>query len=171
MLFRSFIESLQHFTRLWSLNIDVTVYSEVFEVWESIGALISTGSLNSGINILSIHSVWGLGRDTINRGPLSSGLESVLLKAEVLDPLLDKSFKQLTTLSFEISFCWLSELEDEAYHLRTCFTQPAIEGALRKKLPKISQKVSLNVSVSYPALGVSRSFCHVSHGADSRYGW
>ena len=75
----------------------------------------------------------------------------MLGKAAVLDPLLDSSFKQLIKLSLGMGFEWLSDLKDED-HLRTCFSQPAIESALRKKLPKTSQKVSLNVSVYHDGL-------------------
>ena len=76
----------------------------------------------------------------------------MLHKVEVLDPLLDGSFKQLTTLSLEMEFAWPSNLGDEGDRLRTCFSQPAIADALRKKLPKISQKVSLDVSVFHDGL-------------------
>ena len=124
--------------------------SKVFELWESIGAFISTGSLNPGLEDLSIRFTWAPPRDSIDSlGSLSSGLELVLDKAEVLDRVLDNSFKKLTTLSFEMNFEWLSALRDEGDTLRTYFSQPAIESALREKLPKISQKVSLNVSVSH----------------------
>ena len=143
-----FIGSLHHFTRLRYLALNfVTFYDREFELWESIGALISTGALNSGINILSISFTWS--QNSIDSDWLSSGLELVLRKAEVLDPLLDNSFKQLTTLSLEMDFSWSHDLRDHEDHLRTCFSQPAIQGALRKKLPQISQRVSLNVSISH----------------------
>ena len=143
-----FIGSLQHFTRLQSLAINVTFYySEVFEPWESLGALISTGSMNSGIKILSIRFAWYPPRYGIDSRSLPSGLELVLRKAEVLDALLDNSFEHLTTLSLDMHYSWPSDLRDGGDHLRTHLSQSAIEGALRKKLPKISQKVCLNVSV------------------------
>ena len=127
----------------------VELSNKVFEPWESIGALVSTGSLNSELEILSIRFTWRPPKNSIDSDSLSSGLELVLGKAEVLDLLLDNSFKQLTTLSVELQFTWPSDLQDEGDTLRTCFSQPAIESALRKKLLKISQKVSLNVSVSH----------------------
>ena len=112
------------------------------------GALISTGSLNPGLKILSMRfTPWTPPQESIDSGSLSSGLESVLQKAEILDPLLDSSFKQLSTLSLGMHYIWPDHLQDEGDHLRTCFSQLAIESALRKKLPKVSQKVSLNVSV------------------------
>ena len=145
-----FIGSLHHFTRLRSLSIIVVLYDrKVFEPWEPIGALISTGSLNSGLKILSIRFEWDPPPDSIDKGSLSSALECVLRKAEVLDPLLDNSVKQLTTLSLDMNFAWPHDFQDEGDHLHTRLSQPAIESALRKKLPKISQQVSLNVSVSH----------------------
>ena len=145
-----FIGNLHHFTRILSLAIIMVLYdSKVFEPWESIGALISTGSLNPGLKIFSIRFAWYPPPNSIDSGSLSNGLELVLGGAEVLDPLLDNHFKQLTTLSLGMDFKWPSDVQDERDHLRTCFSQPAIESALRKKLAKISQKVSLNVSVSH----------------------
>ena len=148
-----FIGNLHHFTRLQSLAISVELRSKVFKPWKSMGALISTGSLNPGLKILSIRFTWYPPPNSIDSGSLkSSGLELVLGNAEVLDPLLDSSFKQLIKLSLGMGFEWPSDLKDEEDHLRTCFSQPAIESALRKKLPKISQKVSLNVSVYHDGL-------------------
>ena len=119
---------------------------KVSELWESIGALISTGALNPGLKILYIRFTWAPPPDNIDSGSLSSGLELVLGKVEDLDPLLENSFKQLIALTFDMYFSWLQDEED---HLRTCFSQPTIESVLRKKLPKISQQVSLHVSVSH----------------------
>ena len=148
-----FIGNLHHFTRLRSLDIDVGLTSKVFKPWKSMGALISTGSLNPGLKILSIRLLWHPPPNSIDSGSLkSSGLELVLGNAEVLDPLLDSSFKNLYTLSLEMGYIWPPDLEDEEDHIRTCFSQSAIESALRKKLPKISQKVSLNVSVYHDGL-------------------
>ena len=147
-----FIGNLHHFTRLLSLEISGRLSSKVFEPWESIGALISTGSLHSGIKVLSIRFTWARSPKSIDSSSLSSGLELVLRRAEILDPLLNNSFKQLSTLSLEMHFVWPHDLQDEGGHLRTCFSQPAIESALRKKLPKTSQKVSLNVSVYHHRL-------------------
>ena len=94
-----FIGNLHHFTRILSLAIIMVLYdSKVFEPWESIGALISTGSLNPGLNILSIRFRWCPPPNSIDSGCLSGGLELVLGKAEVLDSLLDSSFKKLITL-------------------------------------------------------------------------
>ena len=140
---------LHHFTRLQSLTLDVQLWIKIFEPWESIGALISTGSLPSGINILSINFMWWPPENSIENGSLSNGLELVLRKAEILDPLLNNSFKQLSTLSFEMHYAWPPNLQDERDHLRTHFSQPATEDALRKKLPKISHKACFNVSVSH----------------------
>ena len=77
-----FIGSLHHFTRLQSLAINLKLNSPVFELWESIGALISTGSVNSDIEILSIHFAWRPPPNSIHSGSLLSGLELVLRKAE-----------------------------------------------------------------------------------------
>ena len=73
----------------------------------------------------------------------------VLRNAETLDSLIENSFKHLTTLSFKMDFHWPRDLRDKLDHLHTHFSQGAIEGALRMKLLKISQKVHLNVSVSH----------------------
>ena len=119
-------------------------------LWESIGALISTGSLNSGIQILSIRFTWRPPRKCVNSDYISSGLELVLGKTEVLDPLLEAFFDQLTTLSLDMRYAWPINLHDELYNeALTHFSQPAIEGVLRKNLPRISQMVCLNVSVSH----------------------
>ena len=124
--------------------------SKVFELWETIGALISTGSIYSGINILSIRFEWRLPPNNADRGSLSNALELVLREAEALDPLLENSLKQLTTLSLEMDFAWPSEdLPDDMDHLRTHFSHSAIESALRKKLPNISRKGNINISVSH----------------------
>ena len=123
--------------------------SKVFEPWESIGALISTGSLNPGLKILSIRFTSHPPPNSIDIDSLGSGFELVLQKAEVLDPLLEKSFKHLTTLSLDMTYGWPSDLEDELGHLRTQFSRHAVERALRKKLPNISQKVRLNISVDH----------------------
>ena len=146
-----FIGNLHHFTRLQVLAIKVAIHtSEEFELWESIGALISTGLLNPGLKILSIHFTWTPPLDSINSDTVSSAIDLALRKAEILDPLLENSFEQLSTLSLDMSYTWPSNLRDEGDHwLRTRFSQPAIEDALRKKLPKISQKIRLNVSVSH----------------------
>ena len=141
-----FIVSLRHFTRLLSLALDVRLQN-ASELWESLGALISTGSLNSGIKIISIHFEWCPSPNSIDSGCLTNGNELVLRKAEVLDPLFDNFLKHLTTLSLEMIYVWPRDLQSEGNHLRTRFSQPAIEEALRKKLPKISHRVSLDVSV------------------------
>ena len=143
-----FIGSLHHFTRLRSLAIDVRLVTGVFDPWESIGALISTGSLNSGLKLLSIHFEWSPRQHIINiPSLLSGGLEFALGKAEVLDPLLENSFKQLATLSLGILYIWSPRLRHQGSRLRAYFSWPAVEDVLRKKLPKISQKGRLKVSV------------------------
>ena len=129
--------------------MELYVNGEVFDAWESIGALISTESLNSDIKNISIHFVWRPPPNSIACGFLATGFESVLRKAEVLDSLLENYFKHLATLTLEMEYWWPSDLEDTRNHLLTRFSQPAIERALRKKLPKISQKVRLNVLVSH----------------------
>ena len=73
----------------------------------------------------------------------------VLQKAEIIDPLLQNYCKQLTKLTLELDIAWPYGLQDEEDHLRTHFSQPAIESALRKKLPKFFDKIFLNVSVSH----------------------
>ena len=142
--------SLSHFTSLRSLAINATLNDKIFDLWESIGGLISTGSLNSGIRILSIRFTWRPPRKCVNSDYISSGLELVLGKTEVLDPLLEAFFDQLTTLSLDMRYAWPINLHDELYNeALTRFSQPATEGVLRKNLPRISQMVCLNVSVSH----------------------
>ena len=129
--------------------MDVDLDGEGFDAWESTGSLITTGSLHSGIKSLSFHFVWSPPPNSIDIDSLGSGFELVLQKAEVLDPLLEKTFTHLTILSLELDYSWPSDLKDEEDHLRTRFSQSAIEGALRMKLPKTSQRVRLDISVSH----------------------
>ena len=128
------------------------IHSEAFEPWKPLGALISAGSLNSGLNNISIRFTWFPQLNRADEDCLASVLELVVGNAEVLDPLLGNSFKYLTALSFEIDCRWPHGLKEQLNDLRTRFSQPSTEGALRKKLPNISKKVRLNLSVSHHML-------------------
>ena len=122
---------------------------KVFNAWELTGSLISTGSLSSEIVILSIHFEWSPPPYSIDSDALASGFELVLRNAEALDPLIANSFKSLIILSFKIDFRWPRQLEEEWDLLRTRFSQSAVEEALRMKLPNISEKIYIDVSVSH----------------------
>lgn len=69
--------------------------------------------------------------------------------AEILDSLLKNHFKRLTTLSLHMGYHRSSALEGKLGHIRTHFSQTVIEEALRAKLPRVSRKVRLNISVDH----------------------
>ena len=68
----------------------------------------------------------------------------MLREALDVDSLIDDYFNQLTTLSLKMHLPRPSDIPEDRADLRA-----VIKDALWKRLPKISQKVCLDVSVSY----------------------
>lgn len=107
-------------------------------------AFLSTASLNPSIKEISATLRWSvpMGAD------LATGCEVVLGNAQALEPILDKSFKDLLTLELELYPHWPSELYDQSNSIRTQLSQSVVEEALRKTLSKIS-KIRITVSVDH----------------------
>ena len=78
---------------------------------------------------------------------LSNECGFVLKNAEALEPILNSSLKGLLTLNLELYLQWPSELYDKSDGIRTQLSQSAVEETIRKKLPKLSRKASVTVSV------------------------
>ena len=147
MDFPEVIDCLRHFTQLRSLGTFLWPECEVFKPWESIATLISTAIPNTNLNDLQIRLLWNV---TSKKGDsLPDGLESLLGNPAVLEPLLETSLKGLNTLSLSIHYHWPLEFNDKLEHLRIEISSSSVEEVLRKKLPKISKKVSLTVLVDH----------------------
>ena len=63
--------------------------------------------------------------------------------------MLDKSFEDLRTLDLELPLLWPREFCDKSDRIYSLLSQSAVEEAVRKKLPKISGRTSVTVSVEH----------------------
>ena len=140
------VGSLRHFTQLQSLCLLVYPKSEMFNSWEFISTFLSIASPHSNLKALSIYlSYWTISSST-DIVDLANECGFVLRNAEALEPILDNSLKGLLTLNLELFLPWPPEFHDKSDHIRTQLSQSAVEEAVRKKLPKISEKASVTVS-------------------------
>ena len=142
------IDCLRHFTHLRSLGVFLWQECEIFKPWESIATLISTAIPNTNLNDLHIRLLWTV-MSKKEGDSIPDELESLLGNPAVLEPLLETSLKSLNTLSLSIHYHWSFEFNDKLEHLRIEISPSSVEEMLRKKLPKISKKVSLTVLVHH----------------------
>ena len=121
--------------------------SEVFEPWEPIATFLSTALPHPDLQDLSIHLFWSIPSTEESDRLANVGCEFVLGDAEALETILENSFKHLRTLDLTIQHEWPSRLYNKRDRIRTHYSESAVEAALRKKLPRITQKLNFIVSV------------------------
>ena len=103
-------------------------------------------SPHSNLEDLSIVLHWTVApsKDMVD---LANECGFVLRSAEVLEPILNSSLEGLFTLNLELYLQWPSQYYDKSDRVRTQLSQSAVEEAVKKKLSKLSGKISITVSV------------------------
>ena len=120
--------------------------NEMFNPWEFISTFLSIASPHSNLKALSISLDYLPISPSTDIVDLANECGFLLRNAEALEPILDNSLKGLLTLNLTLDLHWPRELHDKSDQIRTQLSRSAVEEALRKKLPKISEKASVTVS-------------------------
>ena len=118
----------------------------MFNFWEFISTFLSIASPHSNLKALSIYLHYGIISPSTDIVDLANECGFVLRNAEALEPILNNSLKGVLTLNLELALRWPPEFRDKSDRIRTQLSRSASEEALRKKLPKISEKASVTVS-------------------------
>ena len=121
--------------------------SEILNPWEYILTFLSIATPHSKLKNLSIHLNWDI-RPSKDVDDLANACGFFLRDAEALEPIIN-TLKDLLALNLELSLYWPSDFYEKSDHIRTQLSQSAVEEAVRKKLSKISEKVSITVSVRH----------------------
>ena len=119
----------------------------MFNFWEFISTFLSIASPHSNLKVLSIYLCYWTISSSTDIVDLANECGFVLRNAEALEPILNNSLKDLLTLDLELDLDWPPQFYDKSDHIRTQLSQSAVEEAMRKKLPKISEKSSVTVSL------------------------
>ena len=120
----------------------------MFGPWEFISTFLSIASLHSKLKHLSVVLHWPVppSKDIVD---LPNECGFVLRIEEALEPILNDSLIGILMFDLKLSLQWPPEFYDKSDRIRTQLSQSAVEEVVRNKLPKISGKASVTVSVSH----------------------
>ena len=118
----------------------------MFNFWEFISTFLSIAPPHSNLKDLSINLSYRTISPSTDIVDLANGCGFLLRNAEALEPILDNSLKGVLALDLKLYLQWPPGFHDKSDQIRTQLSQSAVEEAVWKKLPKISENVSVTVS-------------------------
>ena len=121
----------------------------MFGPWEFISTFLSIASPHSNLKALSIYLHYGIISPSADIVDLANECGFLLRNVESLEPIFNNSLEGLLTLNLDLILRWPSKFQKKYDHICTQLSQSAVEEAVRKKLSKISENVSVTVSRVY----------------------